>query len=230
MAEWRVACDGETVAWQRLRWAGSDSGEQRLNGAEPAALTTALQQILAGNARSGDTLRLVLGSQHMRVAALPWPSGRLTAAEQRALLQQRWQERLDDINGWWLGVEGAGSVRLATAVRLDLLQSLGDTANRCAVRARTCLPASGLALSHAEAMPEARIAIREGPRETVIGIAGGQLANLTSGWRAAAGATLTGSMGLASAMTATSAIATQTSDAGCDIRFDSGPRSWLGWL
>ncbi len=223
MAEWRVASDGETLAWQRRQWTGCETGEQRLDGSDAAALSGALRQIFSGRARTRDTLRVVLGSQHIRVAALPWPGVSLSAAEQGALLLQRWRERLDDATQWWLGVEHSGAMRLATAVRHDLLHALEAAARGAGIRPLACLPASGLAMGMAGARPEARIAIAEGPRETVVTLAHGRLSGLSSAWRG--GPTLQVADGATAAILERGVLRQ-----GIEIRLDGGPRTWLEWL
>lgn len=226
MAEWRVACDGETLAWQRRAGVGPEAGEQRVAGADPQALASALRQAMNGRSRPGDTLRLALGSCYMRLAALPWPRDRLSAEEQRALLRQRWQERLDDADGWWLGVEGRGTVRLATAVRYELLDSLEDALASGGVRARACLPAAGLALHALNSGADACIALAEGPRQTLVTIAGGGLVNLHSAWRERS--TLGSPADTLAAEPSRSTV--DSADQLPDVRLDGGPRSWLEWF
>lgn len=230
MAEWRVACDGETLAWQRRGWTSSEAGEQRLAGNDSAALSTALREVFTSRARRGDSLRIALGSHHIRVAALAWPADRLSAAEQQALLYQRWRQRLDDADDCWLGVEDAGTVRLATALRQDLLQRLLDAAAGCGVRPRACLPAAALALRHAGHAADIRIELDEGSRQTVMSIAGGRLAGLSSGWRSVPGLGASSSARPFDAVGSSSDEPAQASQAGHAIRLDGGPRSWLEWF
>jgi len=230
MAEWRVACDGETLAWQRRGWTGSEAGEQRLAGNDPAALSTALQDVLASRARRGDSLCLALGSHHIRIAALAWPAGRLSAAEQQALLHQRWRERLDDADDCWLGVEDAGTVRLATAVRQDLLQRLLDATAACGVRPRACLPAAGLVLRHVGRAADIRIELDEGSRQTVMSVASGRLVGLNSGWRGPPGSGASGSARPGDTVGTPSDDTAQATSTSHAIRLDGGPRGWLEWF
>ena len=229
MAEWYVACNAETLAWQHRGWTHREAGELRLDSNDPAALPAALRETLTGRARRGDRLRLVLGSHHIRVAALIWPLSRLSAAEQQALLYQRWRERLDDADDYWLGVEGAGTVRLATAVRQDLLRRLLDVAAALGVSPRACLPAAALALRHASRAADFRVELDEGSRETVMSVAGGQLASLSSGWRSLAGPGSSGSARPGDAV-ATSSDETARASKAHSIRLVGGPRSWLEWF
>jgi len=226
MADWRIASDGETLAWQHRSWAGREAGEQRLRVGDAGALSAGLRQILSGRARAGDTLRVVLGSQHVRVAALRWPDASLSAAEHSTLLLQRWRERLDDTAQWWLGVERSGAMRLATAVRYDLLHALGKAAGDAGLRPLACLPVAGLALRRAACPPEARIAIAEGARETVISLSGGVLVGIRSGWRR--DPAFAAAQGLASPMQP--AIPAGNALNGAEIRLDGGPRTWLEWF
>lgn len=226
MAEWRVACDGERLAWQHR----SEAGEQRLVGNDPAALAAALHETLEGRAHHGDRLRLALGSHHIRIAALAWPEDRLSTTERQALLYQRWRERLDDVDQCWLGIEDDGAVRLATAVREDLLQRLLDAAAACGVRPRACLPAAALALRHASHAADIRIELDEGSRKTVMNVAGGKLANLSSGWRSVTGPDSSGSAYPGDVVEASSGAIPRASLASNIIRLDGGPRSWLEWF
>lgn len=209
MADWRIACDGDTLAWQRRSRSGIDAGTQSISGPEPLALVHALAAVLDGRARPGDGLRMALGSHYMRVAALSWPQQRLANAEQHALLRQRWQARLDDVSDWWLGVEGSGTVRLATAMRHDLLTALEGKLTDHRIRARACLPATALALQSKDLPADGRITVIEGSRETVITLSGGRLAGLISSWRAPATPQAT------------------TASGGGSVRYDDGPRHWL---
>jgi len=234
MAEWRVACDGATLAWQRRGWTSSETGELPLASTDPAILPAAIQEAFAGRPHRSDSLRLALSSHHIRVAALNWPVGRLSAEEQKALLYQRWRERLDEVDDFWLGIEGAGSVRLATAMRQDLLQHLLDAAAGWGIRPRACLPIAALALRHAVRTPDIRIQLDEGSRQTVMSITGGRLAGLKSGWRSVPSP---GSYGPASFGDAigtspdeSAGEPTRASRAGQAIRLEGGPRSWLDWF
>lgn len=212
MAEWRVASDGETLAWQRCGWASRASGALALADPEPETLSRALGQTLEGRARAGDRLRIALGSRYVRVAALPWPRQHLSRSERLALLRQRWQTRLDDIDGWWLGIEAAGEMRLATAMPHALLRTLEREASLRGVRTRNCLPAAALVLRRMGGRGDCRLVIAEGARETSVTLSQGRLASLSSRWRAAQQSTESPPCGAG------------------ELRVDGGPQGWLEWF
>lgn len=236
MADWLVACDGETFAWRCragfARRGRGTAGETRLPDHSAEALCAALGAMFEAGARRGDRLRLALGSLHMRVAALPWPRERLHGEEQAALLRSGWAERLDDVSAWWLGVEGSGAVRLATALRRDQLDALEATASAHGVTPAVCLPAAALALRAGLASDGAAelgtIELEEGPRTTRIGMARGRLSSIASAWRAPA-AVPRGELGASKSTEYREGALHGVAHMG-GATFAGGPRVWLEWL